>query len=344
MGSLEVRYLRAQDEELWRQLLQHAKAATVYSSTDWLNAIEEVFGWPARRLAAFDSGRIVGGIGLNVRDVRGAGLFLAPPTLTAYNSFLVLPRTSDNQRKVESHDTRIIDALCSRLERDYVGADLINHPEITDIRPFQWRGWADRTYYTYLVDLSDLKCLWEAMFNDVRSKVRKGQKSGFTFGRYGSAKQFYRLWSQTFEKQGITAPVDEDRLKHLFDILEARGILTVYESCVDGEVASMIAVLKDNERSAHEWQATTSARYLETGVFAFSMWSVMEDLAELGFRQFDLDGAGLKSIAFSKNQFGGRLAPHYRVWKMRPKGAILMGLWRASKRLGFADKLRRVLF
>lgn len=341
MDKLEVRYLQIDEYPLWDEFLHQAQGGNIYSSSQWLQAVEKAFHIPVKIVAVFHEKIIIGGVGVVIRKIPLVGLWAGPPSVAAYNSILVLPRDTNNLRRQETKWNTIIESICEFLENEYQGIDLINHPTIRDIRPFQWKGWKDKIYYTYLVDIQDSKEMWNSLYNDVRSKVRKCEREKVIVNKQGSAKNFYRLWEKTFHRQGTKTPINEQELTCLFEEMGKGQKLVVYEAQKGEEVISAIAALLDINGAAHEWQAATDPEFLNLGVFSFLMWSALEDLSHQGFTQFDFDGAGIKSIAFSKNQFGGVLVPHYRVWKTNTMSENLFKMWNLSKKVGIASYVRR---
>ena len=341
MDKFEVRYLQIDEYPLWDEFLHQAQGGNIYSSSQWLQAVEKIFHIPVKIVAVFHEKAIIGGVGAAIRKIPLIGLWAGPSPVAAYNSILVLPRNTSNLRKQETKWNAIIEPLCEFLENEYQRVDLINHTAIHDIRPFQWRGWKDKIYYTYELDLHDCEGVWNSLYNDVRSKVKKCEREKIMVSKEGNAENFYRLWKKTFQRQKSAPPIGEKELSWLFEELKKNGKLIVYEAKKEDKTISAIAVALDFNGIAHEWQSATEPEYLSLGAFPFLMWSVIKDLSRQGFSRLDFDGAGLKGVAFSKNQFGGTLIPHYRVWKTSGLSEVMLGMWNLSKSIGISTYIRR---
>ena len=303
--------------EEWDRFVDDSPQGSIYSKSFWLKAITGVTGGTFRILAAFKGGNLFGGIGLHIRR-SPLGNIMNCPILTPYNSIILKKPDSKYPDKVEAENLGITDALIQSLQTEgkYNIIDISNRPSITDIRSFKWKGWERDILYTYEIPLYDLDAHVEILAHSIRKQIRKSQESGIRVAVHDDPEKFYSLFSMPFTRQKRAAPVCRSKFYELINELRPHNCYRMYFAELEsGEaVSARIALFTKNE-TAHDWVAGADPAYFQTGATPFLLWNIMKDLAGMGYRCLDLNGANIEHIARFKSEFGGKIAPYYAVSK-----------------------------
>lgn len=343
LSKYEIRLQTTADYQTWDALIKTAPAGSVFNSTAWLDVVARLFGREVKIWGVYRNGEIVAGTALvcfRVLSIMKMAGFLP---LTPYNSLVVQPRTSEKEAKNSSYRLAVLDLLARALEKQGDVVSIVNHPTLTDIRPFIWRGWNCTIGYTYLVDISNPGALWNSTYNDFRTQVRKCRREGFIVESGTDAKTLYRLYRLTYEKQGRRVYVDETSFCALCEVLKMDNRLVTYVTRLNGEAVSAVGIVKDYRGVIYAWVAGAHPDYLQHGVTPLTWWTALEELSKEGYHCFDLFGAGIPSIARFKSQLGGELTPFYKVTSQNFKSRLFEQSWGRVQAWGIADWLKQKL-
>lgn len=339
MSKYEATYI--EDYGPWDELVQSSPSGNVFSESFWLSALAKTAVDDFKIIGVFKGDRLVGGVGLPIIDSLPGGSIVVNPKLTPYNSPVVRPRNTSKRSKISSHQDKTITAISEKVQDDFQVATFINDTSLMDIRPFKWDGWNDSVKYTYIVDIQDTEALWDSVNSNVRSRVRKCRDEDVEVEiiRDGGGLRFYDLFKSTFERRDMLPPVSADDLEILFDSIAAENKLHYYVASVDGTDVSALAAVADG-KLVHEWQAATDPEYLSMGVAPYLRWEALEDLHESGYEKFDLNGAGIKSVARAKSKFAGSLVPYYETSLTDMRHTFLQKGWDRFGDSELVQKLR----
>ena len=340
MGKHRALYLNHFEE--WDTFVDIGLGGNIFSKSWWLRAVSEALGSDFKVLGVLENERLVGGVGLNILSLPLIGKVVTCPLLTPYNSVVIIPKKTKNKDKILLHNEKIMTAISEKLKKDYESVSVVNHPNINDIRPFQWQGWKEKVRYTYFINIEDPDQLWKEFSNNVRTRIRKCYREGVKVEKSNDDRLFFELFQCVFERKNMISPVMKDQFHKIFNALNEN--VKIYFAKLGKEAISAMAVIMDRKGIAHEWQAGTKPEYLKLGVAQFLRWKVIEDLSSQNYRVFDLNGGGQKSIALSKSQFGGYLIPYFEVNFKSYYIYMLEKGWNSLKRFKLVQLLRRDLW
>lgn len=181
-------------------------------------------------------------------------------------------------------------------------------PSVSDVRQWQWLGYRAEVRYTYLFDLPhDLSIASAA----VRKNYRKAERAGYTCERTDDFEAALACLSETEARQGFShglSAMDLARLQASMGTERCRAYLCRSST---GEPASFRIVLHARGACAVDWIAGTTTSHLRSGSTQLLIKSVLEDLEQAGASGFDHAGANIATVAASKSEWGGTLAPFY---------------------------------
>jgi hypothetical protein len=330
----------------WDEFVRSMPSGTTFHGSHWLEAVSETVADGYELVGVYKGDRLVGGVGVTVQNFPLGRSAVYTPRLTPYNGVVFRPRDTDKPSKLLSHNTRLCRAVIDTLESNHDIVNLVNHPQIGDIRPFLWAGWGHRVKYTSVVDVADPDRLWDALNSSVRSRVRNCEDLDIEVERASgpAADEAYALFTTVFDRKGIPVPVSRSAFMKLCEALWSAGDLRTYFAVRDGERIAMLAVALDGNGRAHEWQAAASPEHFSTGVAPFLRWKVIGYLSADGIERFDLNGVGVESLAKAKSKFAGDLVPHYEVdWGNSAYRLLKFG-WRALADVPAVRRLRRAVW
>ncbi|MBN1994979.1 MAG: GNAT family N-acetyltransferase [Anaerolineae bacterium] len=343
MSPYQIRLLKPDEYQAWDCLVATAQTGSIFNSTAWLNAVARLFNRELRIWGVYRNEELVAGTGLVsfklLSFIKVAGFL----PITPYNSIIIQPRDSDKEARCASYRLAVLELLARVLATEADVVDIINHPALTDIRPFSWLGWSSKIRYTYLIDISKPGQLWEQTYEAFRRQVRKCEREKIELECNADSKTLYQLYHGTYEKQGRRIYVDESSFCGLCEVLKAEARLAIYIARREGQAISGLGIVKDYRGVIHEWVAGTNPEYLKLGVASFMLWTVIEQLAREGFTCFDLNGANVPAIARHKSQLGGRLTPYYEIRTQTARAKLFEWGQQKAQVVGGLDWLKQKL-
>jgi lipid II:glycine glycyltransferase (peptidoglycan interpeptide bridge formation enzyme) len=225
-----------------------------------------------------------------------------------YGGVLLAPDLQPNPERTASNLRRLSDALMPFLLGHFWQVVVTTSPELTDVRPFLWRGFEVRPRYTYRIDLADPDRVHAGFSKSLRYEIRKAEKKGVEAFASDDVDAFARLHDHTMGRKGLTPDYTADDLRRLAKELGDRA--QVYLAREEGEVSCGTLVFRDERRAYYAYAAADEARF-GSGAPSLLQWFVMRDLSGKGVREYDLAGANTPPIVAFKEKFGGELCMYF---------------------------------
>jgi hypothetical protein len=188
-------------------------------------------------------------------------------------------------------------------------------PEVTDMRPWQWRGLLTGVKYTLYQDFPyDL-----AQANQsVRSRIKKAQKAGYTCRRADTTADVHLCLSETEERSGFDHCYSLEQLEEAQRFVGREHFRCYTAYAPSGEPAASYVVLHNAGGYALAWVISTRTQHLPSGVTQLLHRYVAQDLQDAGATGLDLAGANTDSISAAKAGWGPRLVPYYFLQQYGP--------------------------
>jgi hypothetical protein len=226
---------------------------------------------------------------------------------------------------------RLLAELLESLEARLSRISLCLHPSVTDVRPFQWFHHENPQLgrfridirYTAILDLAELGDP-ERHLRTIRAARRRdyrdGSEQGFTIEESRDVSELLRLYTATFERQGLEVA---DRNLGLVESIARRsleekfGRLYVSRSA-DGRAASMVLLLHDRHTGYYLFGANDPGfrrSGASTHLLVEAMWRLKD---ETGVSRIDMVGVNSPNRGDFKISLGAGLVPYYVVDWERP--------------------------
>lgn len=233
-------------------------------------------------------------------------------------------------------------ASCGGLLADQIlnhglGGQISFPPEITDVRPFLWKGFSPALRYTFLVDLPYDE---SQMDPPVKKHIAKALAAGLVCRR-ATRNDFPALVDciqQTEARQGFSYGLNQSVLEQGWAILGEDRFRIYIIAAQNGAIASSRIILHATGGPAIDWIAATSNEHLRSGATQALIRFALDDLQASGASLFDFGGAGLPTVSAAKASWGGRLIPYLAINQESFRSLAIQMYLRLKKRRGAATK------
>jgi len=311
MGSeYEVRILSRDEYPLWDELVIKSPQGTIFHLSKWIIKCAELISKNEIIYGFFKNGALVAGCSIYSGKILSF-LSLATSTapMTPYGGYVFAPFESSKVRENELQYKKVISAINSEIERRYEYINIVNSPEIRDIRPFSWNGWKTNIYYTYSFKLDNK--VEDNVSRNVRRTVNKAKKLGITVKKECDPYLYYHLNCKTYEKQHLKSPVSKKFLINMIDFIISTNIGEMWIARTpDGDPVAAEIIIWDN-KCAHRWSAASDPQFNDTGAISFLLIEIFKDLQKRGFNKINLMAGNTLHLTKFISSFNPDLVPYY---------------------------------
>jgi hypothetical protein len=229
--------------------------------------------------------------------------------LLYYNGPVFAAPRSKYPSENTSLQLKLVDALDDWLAgRGYAHVCLKSRGDLTDVRPFQARGWSVAPAYSYEVPLTDPETAFGRVEGNFRRLVRRCDRDGITLVTDDDFETFFRLHRAIHERKSAPIYLPHDRFRAYFEELRNRDLCRLYHARLpDGTAAASQLVLLGPHPVTHSVCAGATAEHLTSGASVFLRWKALEHLMQDGYAGNDLTDAALGKVTRFKAQLGGEL-------------------------------------
>jgi hypothetical protein len=318
METLEVRALKPDEYSLWDELAVLSPNGTIFHSSPWLVTAGREAGFKTELLGAFSHHQLVGGCAIHAYQI--AGIFPAVKTsmpLTPYGGILMQPHESSKIREREKDEWMIIQSLLSKIQgKNPSFISLTLSPQVIDVRPYIWQGWAGNIRYCYMFPLSGTN-IEQHISKNARRSIKKAEKSGISVTQKWDNEIYWDLTLNTYQKQGRRPPFSQKLLFALIENVKEfhNGAMWIAKTA-SGEAASAEIILWDHHM-AYRWSAASHEKYNDTGSTSLLLFEILKSLQEKSVVKYNMMAANTPHLAQFIASFNPELVPYYSVQKER---------------------------
>ena len=206
------------------------------------------------------------------------------------------------------------------------------HENFTDWLPFYWRGYAQTTRYTgVLEDISDTNALWNNMRHMSRKEIRKAQKLGIRIADDLQLDQLLDLNRKTFARQGKN-PLANDEFVHRLDAACAKNAGRKTLTAVDqqGKVHAAVYIVWD-DHTAYSILGCSDPELRNSSAYRLAFWEAVV-FASTVVKRFDFIGSMLPQVEPVPRGFGAKQLPYFSISKIPPGPTSLGGFLKEAVR------------
>jgi len=204
------------------------------------------------------------------------------------------------------------------------------HENFTDWLPFYWRGYAQTSRYTYVLeDLSDLTSVWNGMRPNHRRDIRRATRLGIRIIDSLDMAKFLELNRKTFHRQG-REPLASDELILRIDRAccanAGRKIFAGVDS--QGRIHAAVYIAWAND-TAYYLMGGSEPDLRSSGAQLLALWEAVI-FASSVVKRFDFEGSMLQQVEHGFRGFGATQLPYSSITEAPPEPTSLRGLIKAS--------------
>jgi hypothetical protein len=318
------------------ELVKRSPQGSIFSHRWWLEAVSP----GVHEILEIKKGDEILAAWPIVHVTKAGAAHVYMPALTQKLGILFAP---SNAKPVEAQSTnqRLTMELMEQLG-DVAGFHQNFHENFTDWLPFYWRGYAQTTRYTYVLeDISDGNTLWNDMRSHHRRAIRKAERLGIRIEDDLELPRFLELNHKTFARQGI-APLASDELIRRLDAAccahAGRKIFAGVDS--KGRVhAAVYVAWADN--TAYYLMGGSEPDLRESGAQLLALWKAVI-FASSVVKRFDFEGSMLPQVERVFRGFGAKQLPYFSITKCRPVPTSLRGFLESAIKYRWSRALRTI--
>jgi hypothetical protein len=195
------------------------------------------------------------------------------------------------------------DAFARDLRHRGLSGTIALPPEIRDLRALTWQGFRIGVRYTLVQDLpvSDA-----SVDRDQRRRARQAAAAGYRCELTESFPDVLSCISDTEGRQRFRYGLTIDDLRTLQASL-GDGFRAYICHDPSGRPAASRLLLHCPEGEAVDWVNGTATAHVNSGASQLLLRYMLDDLAAVGARALDWEGANIPSVAAAKERWGGRI-------------------------------------
>lgn len=201
------------------------------------------------------------------------------------------------------------------------------------VLPFIWAGFRIEPMFSYrLEDLSDLDLIWKGFKENIKTDIRKAEKS-VRIEEEQKIDVLIDMQKKTFARQGRSFPLDEEIIRRIDCAAEeqdAKLFLCARDS--DNNVHAAAYFVFDDKR-CYYLMGGGDPIYRNSGATSLLLWEGIKTASERSMI-FDFEGSMIEDIERFVRGFGAVPRTYYRVKKLN---------WFQSLAEYFKPKVKRLL-
>jgi hypothetical protein len=308
----------------YEELVKQSPQGSIFSHRWWLEAVAPGM----HEILEIKNGDEIQAAWPIVHPKSDGSKHVCMPALTQKLGILFAP---SNAKPVEAQSTnqKLATELMDQLG-DTASFHQNFHENFTDWLPFYWRGYAQTTRYTYVLeDISDLSSLWSGMRRNHRRDIRRAERLGIRVKDDLEITRFLELNRKTFTRQGMEPPVSDElicRLDRACCANAGRKIFAGVDS--QGRVhAAVYVAWADN--TAYYLMGGSEPDLRESGAQLLALSEAVAFSSSV-VKRFDFEGSMLPQVERGFRGFGAKQLPYFSITKAPPAPTSLGSFLKAS--------------
>ena len=309
------------NQETYRQFCPSAPDLPLYMQDWYLDAVCAGGRWDA---AIVRKGQQVVGVLPYFLKQKLNWTYVAMPPLAKMMGPYLLPAYRNTRQEIP-----LLQELLGQLPPLAAFEQDFNYTA-TNWLPFYWRGFRQTTRYSYVLPLDKMDQLRDNLAPDYRNNKLPKAAARVKVHTGDDLELFYRVHNQSYERQGLEAPLSYNFLFGLDNALKARRAREIFwaSDLKTGAIHS-VAYLAWDRHSAYYLLAGDDAALRSSGAGILIAWEAIRyTLETLELPTFDFAGSMIQPIERVRRQFGAVQRPYFRVqrewsWPWRVGKALL---------------------
>lgn len=212
-------------------------------------------------------------------------------------------------------DRQLMDELIAGLPKFDVFKQNF-HSSVIDWLPWYWKGYQQRTRYTYIIDdLSDPATLWKNVKPNIKGDIKKAKnRFDLTVKTDLSMHKFIDILEMTFTRQNLSLPYPRELFVKLDAACAAQGRRKIfYAEDNSGQIHAVAYIVWDNQ-SAYYLMGGGDPKLRNSGASSLLLWEAILFSSTVS-KAFDFEGSMIEPVERFFRGFGGKQVPYFQIWK-----------------------------
>ena len=313
LQKLIIRKLEETEYERWDKFVANSPQGTLFHKSYWLKASGQTFNI----YGYFKDDKLIAGLPIGCGDSKLGIKIATHPSLTPYLGVIFGESEAKYVTRI-SKENEISRAIAVKIKDDFDSIYFRFTPFSIDLLPFIWEGFSIGVRYTYLLDLNDLKDVWEGMDATRRRNIRRAEKDGIYVDSNMDFKEMFILVEKAFERQKKRVTFRSFAFKYNEVLHKKKQCNSFIARNKNGKAIAGVYIVWDEKRAYYVLGGYDSEES-HHGATAIAIWEAIKFIKrELELSQFDFEGSMIQPIEQFFRKFGGRCVPYYSVYYEKP--------------------------
>lgn len=238
------------------------------------------------------------------------------PLITPFMGvFLVIAPTLKNEKRIGLEKKISTELIESLPEFKYFNVRC--HHSLTNWLPFYWKGFSQRTMYTYIIrDISDLDQVYSNFKSTVRNKIRKAEQE-VTVEIKNDIDSFYELNKMSFERQKMEIGYNLQFIRKIDEAFANNNARTIFFAKDKLNRIHSALYLTYDKNTAYVHLAGENPALRNSGAGALLMWEAIKySRNQKNLKSFDFEGSIIETIEENRRSFGAEQVAYHKIQKV----------------------------
>ncbi len=315
MSDIEVKVLNRGEFREWNDLVERSVQGTIFLRTDWLSVSSQAQNKSLKLFGFFKGEDLIAGCPVFFyRDRKVFRAASSSATMMPYGGVILANSSGCSIRRQAENYNSVVEALCRSLYAERCHSLRITlSPDLIDIRPFVWAGWAGRVRYTYYLDLGgDFE---RSISKSARQSIKKAREGGFEVVSCKDPDLFYQLFAEMFREQGLKSPVNKSFFQAVVGLIDSKRIGDMRVAKAPTDEAAAVSIVLWDEHRAYAWAYASKPSFKKWEPHALVLDSTFRSLCERGIKEVNLMGGNTPRFTNYFLKYHPRLVPYYSAEK-----------------------------
>jgi len=202
------------------------------------------------------------------------------------------------------------------------------HYQLENWMPFMWADFQQTTYYTYVIDLSNLEKAYQNIDGNYRRSIQQLPES-LKIVHDRSIQEFYEVSKMSLERKSVAFPFSLAFLKKFDEVMQKQDQGKPFFVVDEKDQIHSATYLVWDQDTAYTVMSSDDPKLRKSNSGLFLTWETMKFTKEvLGINQYDFVGSMLPEVQTVRRKFGARQVPYFNV---RRTDSFLMRIIRIMK-------------
>jgi hypothetical protein len=291
------------------ELCESETTIPIFSRPWWLDCVSGEYNWGVCLVEK--DGEVVASMPYMLKKRLGFNLCTMPLLTHTLGPWIRLSKSKYTNQL--SQQKKLMNQLIDQLpEYDYFLQNW--HYSQTNYLAFFWKGFQQRTKYTYVIeDLTDLDRVWSGFQSKIKNDIRKArERFKLVIDENLTIDDFIYLNKQVFQRKNITPPYSDE------------FIISMDQACNENNASKMFIAVDEKGRKHAAvyiiWDHN-SAYYIlgggdpelrNSGAGSLCMWEAIK-FASMVSRKFDFEGSMIETVESFFRAFGATQKPYFSI-------------------------------